>query len=544
MPVRSRLKSAYGKNIAPPEASFIPLEDKRRSGRYHMVYEYDAVVVGAGNGGLAAASRLSAAGLRTVLLEKHNLPGGVATSFVRGRFEFEASLHELCDVGTPEEPGSIRKMFSSFGSDEVMLNEKNLFRAIVTGENGYDVTLSAGRKEFRESLLRISPGSGKSLDLLDRILARNRRALEYNEKKGGKPNRLLMLLRYRMFLISASHTLEELLKSMKFPAEARRVLETYWLYLGVPADEINAFHYFQMLSGYIDGGAGVPRLKSYGLSLSLADVITKNGGDIRYNTEVTEVIYGSDGKVAGVKAGGDEYRARKVISNVIPHNVMEMSGNGNASERDRKLLNAKEFGLSFVCIYLGLDMSAGELGIKDYSVFISHGEKASSEDDSLGTYVVNCLNIANPGASPEGTCTLFITVPVYDDSFMKDVTPENYRKFKSDTAEKYISDCESVCGISIKDHIEEISVATPETFARYFSAPNGTAYGYRLSKKDGIMSRILEGDKEFDFGGVIFCGGHSETGIGFGVSYTSGVSAAEKALAMLGKEEDGIEKKD
>ena len=56
-----------------------------------MIYEYDAVVVGAGNGGLTAAATLCREGIRTVLLEKHNLPGGVASSFVRGRFEFEAS---------------------------------------------------------------------------------------------------------------------------------------------------------------------------------------------------------------------------------------------------------------------------------------------------------------------------------------------------------------------------------------------------------------------------------------------------------------------
>ena len=33
--------------------------------------------------------------VRVLLLEQHNLPGGFATSFVRGRFEFEAALHEL-----------------------------------------------------------------------------------------------------------------------------------------------------------------------------------------------------------------------------------------------------------------------------------------------------------------------------------------------------------------------------------------------------------------------------------------------------------------
>lgn len=60
-----------------------------------MVKKYDAVVIGAGNGGLTAAARLAKEGKRVALLEQHNMPGGFATSFVRGRFEFEPSLHEL-----------------------------------------------------------------------------------------------------------------------------------------------------------------------------------------------------------------------------------------------------------------------------------------------------------------------------------------------------------------------------------------------------------------------------------------------------------------
>lgn len=59
--------------------------------------KFDAVVVGAGNSGLAAALHMQQAGKKTLLIEQHNLPGGCASSFVRGRFEFEPSLHELCD---------------------------------------------------------------------------------------------------------------------------------------------------------------------------------------------------------------------------------------------------------------------------------------------------------------------------------------------------------------------------------------------------------------------------------------------------------------
>ena len=53
---------------------------------------YEAVVVGAGNGGLAAAAQLAAKGVKVLLLEQHNVPGGFATSFVRGRFEFEGAM--------------------------------------------------------------------------------------------------------------------------------------------------------------------------------------------------------------------------------------------------------------------------------------------------------------------------------------------------------------------------------------------------------------------------------------------------------------------
>lgn len=59
-----------------------------------MEKHVDVVVVGAGNGGLGAALMTSHAGLKTLVLEKHNLPGGAATSFVRGRLEFESALYE------------------------------------------------------------------------------------------------------------------------------------------------------------------------------------------------------------------------------------------------------------------------------------------------------------------------------------------------------------------------------------------------------------------------------------------------------------------
>ena len=55
--------------------------------------KYDVVVIGAGNTGMFTAAALAVSGVKPLVIEAHNLPGGMATSFVRGRFEFDATLH-------------------------------------------------------------------------------------------------------------------------------------------------------------------------------------------------------------------------------------------------------------------------------------------------------------------------------------------------------------------------------------------------------------------------------------------------------------------
>ena len=75
--------------------------------------KYDAVVIGAGNGGLAAACRMAKGGKKTLLVERHNLPGGCASSFRRGRFEFETALHEICEWGRKIPAAAAKRVRSS-----------------------------------------------------------------------------------------------------------------------------------------------------------------------------------------------------------------------------------------------------------------------------------------------------------------------------------------------------------------------------------------------------------------------------------------------
>ena len=67
--------------------------------------DYDVIVVGADLEGLSTATSLAKTGRRVLLLEKHNVPGGYASSFTRGRFEFEIALHELSGLTTRKTVG-------------------------------------------------------------------------------------------------------------------------------------------------------------------------------------------------------------------------------------------------------------------------------------------------------------------------------------------------------------------------------------------------------------------------------------------------------
>jgi phytoene dehydrogenase-like protein len=54
---------------------------------------YDAVVIGAGVGGLISANLLARAGLRVILVEQHTLPGGYCSTFTRRGYTFDAASH-------------------------------------------------------------------------------------------------------------------------------------------------------------------------------------------------------------------------------------------------------------------------------------------------------------------------------------------------------------------------------------------------------------------------------------------------------------------
>ena len=326
------------------------------------------------------------------------------------------------------------------------------------------------------------------------------------------------------------------MNALGIPQKAQDIINTYWSYLGVPTDELNAFHYFIMYLGYITEGPALPVYRSHELAVSLMEVFYKHGGEAWFNSEVTKFLYDEKGRACGVEVNGKQVFAKEIISNAIPNNVFNRSDYTKIPKKAVKLANARSFGLSMMSAYIGLDCSMEELGIKDYTIFVANSPNTRKQFDDRGKdglYIVNCLNAIIPDSSPKGTCTLFLTVPILGSDFPKDLKPKDYRKFKSDYLRKYIVDFEQVMNIDILSHIEEIEIASPATYARYLGTPEGTAYGYYTSDWDCVIARTTANEKPYTIPGLTFCGGHGKMGDGYSSAYNSGREAALSAIEKI-----------
>ena len=497
-----------------------------------MNKEYEVIVIGAGNGGLSAAATTSRGGLKTLVLEKHNLPGGSATSFVRGRFEFESALHELCDLGTSERPGSVRKLFQEYDAKMKWHVEKNLFHLIVPGKT--DLVLPTGLKAFTDKMEELVPGCWESVKEMLRLGALAGEAQKYAMSPQKK--NLVMFTKYADFLRLASLSTREGFEAIGMPKKAQDILNTYWCYLGAPPDELDFLTTVQMIYKYVYFYPGQPDKKSHNLSLSLVDVIRKNGGDVWYNCEVDKILFHGD-RACGVRlTNGKEYYADHIIANCSPSTVMgKMLPDGiKAPQKSVKLANARNIALELETMYVGLNRSAEELGITEYSTLIMSDtdpddqfKKANGTEK--GVFIANCLNVIIPESSPEGTCTLFFTT-FGDSNFWSNVKPEEYYKIKDQRMKDWVDYYEKTTGIQIRPYIEEIAFATPATFCRYLNTPNGTPYGYQVHKWDNIINRLSAMEEEQMFKGLRLTGAACENIDGYNLCYANGNIQGKKTL--------------
>ena len=500
---------------------------------------YDVIVIGGALAGLSSALMLADKGLDVLVLERHNLPGGIATSFVRGGIEIEAALHEMMSIGPKENRLKVGKFLDDMGVDVDWLPVPECYHASLPG---LEITLHPGLERFAGEIDAQVPGTYdkvlKLLKLCDTVFN------SVNELSVHPMSKAKMLIKHEAFVKTAGYSAKEVIESFGLPQAAVDLLSPYWIYVGSSFSELPFTIFAVLMADYVGYGSMIPRKFSHEISLKMAERAEAMGVQIEYCQHVEKILV-KKGKVCGVRTKrGDEIHADYVISSAYPNTVYSrmIEPASEVPAGATKMVNARRISLTAFSVIMILDRRAEDLNIKDYSIF--RGDTMDTDVlyenlAGLGPYrylTCICHNYGNPDATPEGTCSFSITVLPRVDGW-KNVSADDYDRVKHEVAQQVIRDMSDYFGVDLLDHVLEIVIETPMTIAHYTNAWNGCIYGYAHTMEDHIVARLQTAEEEHFIEGLEFAGAHAISGDGMGPQVTNGRKAAKNILDDLAAKE-------
>jgi phytoene dehydrogenase-like protein len=491
-----------------------------------IIGTYPVIVIGAGLGGLGAAGQLVLRGERVLILEKHNTPGGFATSFVRGRFEFEGALHVLSDYGSEDNQGNLYRFFNNLGVIPDKLSFKpvsELYRSIYY--DGFDITLPFGVDEYTEKLIEFFPHEKQGIINFMDMCQKVQEGIEFIGSKGGRYDPGEVLQKHPWLPRISGLTFLELVQRYFEDEKLISVISQLWGYAGLPPRRVNAYIYIAMLMSFLKKKAVYPVGRSHALANALIASIKELGGDFKLNAPVNRILIESD-KVWGVELiNGDIYKCQAVISNVNPIcTTMKMLPREIVPESYIKSIYAPEIGPSAFSVYLGLNASLEELNLDIHETFIN---KTANMDEAFKYFakleppqyiVAACYNNVDKNISPPGTTEIVLTT-LQMGKIWQNVPPDQYFHIKDRIANGMVDMLEEALCPNVRDYIETAEAATPLTYYRYSKNLEGAIYGYT---QDVLNMPLLRLNSRGPFPGLYLVGAWTNFGGGFSTAILSG----------------------
>jgi phytoene dehydrogenase-like protein len=494
---------------------------------------YDAVVIGAGNGGLTAAAGLAQKGLNVLLLERHNIPGGCATSFCRGRFEFEVALHQLSGMGTPEKPGPLRMSLSSLGvlDDLEFVEMSDLFS--VSMSDGFRLTLKADRDQVVSALEEKFPHEKAAINrFFDLAYKYANEMLAAFYFKDPDPSREKYPVLYGYAFKPANEVLDEMFSDPLL----KGVLSVYWGYLGLPPNRISFAYLAMLFFVYIEFKPFHIKGGSQALSNAITSRFLSNGGTARFNCGAKRIVV-ENGAVKGVVTDdGDQIQTKYVVSNASQVTTYaQLIDRENVPDPVFTEMGGRSLSPSAFTMFIGFDCEPDMLGITEATNFLI--DRFQSDDRVFNrmrsldiideTMVLSCYDVSDPDFSPPGTCQANIVTLKYGEPWMH-IPPTQYYRTKYRCAESMLRRVEAIFP-EVRKHIEELEVATPLTHMRYLGHPNGAIYGFEQHTKD---SMFFQPGRYSPIEGLYFASGWIGD-CGFQPTLQAGMSAAKSIMRKL-----------
>ena len=310
----------------------------------------NALVIGAGFGGMAAALRLRAKGYAVSLIDRCPTLGGRAQIFERGGFYHDAGPTVITA------PFLLEELFELFGeelSDHVQLVPlKPWYRFLFPDGDTFDY--GGTLEETLSEIMRIEPKDGEGYL---KLLAHSKRIYDigFTELSAVPFHRFVTMVSKIPALIRLrSHeTVWQMVSRHMTSPKLRQAFSIQPLLVGGnPFDTTSIYsliHYLERAHGvhFAMGGTGA-------LTRALGELMTRKGIEILLNTTV-ESLEVESGVVKGVKlASGETVSADIVVSNADPtHFYSSMVAPSKQAVSTRLKLATASYSMGLFVLYFG-----------------------------------------------------------------------------------------------------------------------------------------------------------------------------------------------
>lgn len=436
----------------------------------------DVAVAGAGLGGLSAAVHLARAGFSVAVFDRQPEAGGFATTYRRGAFTFEASLH-LLDAVEPGQPNA--DVFESLGITGALdLRKDRFLRREVWPDDDVDAWMEPGLDALLATVARRFPAEEAGVSaLLEQAAEVHATCYEFLQRGEDLPEgSQLAVLRL------LSRTAADVIGDTVNDPKAVRLLGTLATYQGLDVDQIAALPFLIMLYGYHKYGGSYPIGGSRSLTEALCRVLVAHGGTLHLGHAVTRLL-AARSVVRGLALDdGTTVEARHVVTGVSP---LIVARDWIAADQLPARWRGRVLGMapsdSLVRVSLGLDVDPRTIAPQAYETWVC----GSFGPRGRWPLSITMPGIVDPSCAPNGGGVVQITTHAPSSP-----TPDLPREVRDATTAAMIAEVERTVLPGLSTHIVERDVAHPGTYARYGGVPHGAVFGFAATPAQSGARRL------------------------------------------------------